>query len=108
LQRDDFRSTLPRFEPENLKQNLVLVRGLEDLAERKQRTPAQLALSWILQKGGDIAAIPGTRRQRHLEENLRALEVQWSAAELLELDEVFSAKHIHGTRYARESLFKPD
>jgi aryl-alcohol dehydrogenase-like predicted oxidoreductase len=108
LQRDDFRKTLPRFEPDNLRQNLELVRGLEDLARRKQHTPAQLALSWILQRGKNIAAIPGTRRQRHLEENFRALEVQWTAAELQELDELFSPEHIHGQRYSRESLFKPE
>jgi aryl-alcohol dehydrogenase-like predicted oxidoreductase len=108
LQRNDFRRTLPRFEPDNLEQNLVLVRGLEDLAKRKQRTPAQLALSWILQKGKDISAIPGTRRQRHLEENLGALEVRWTAAELMELDELFSPEHIHGPRYSRESPFKPE
>jgi aryl-alcohol dehydrogenase-like predicted oxidoreductase len=108
LQRDDFRKTLPRFEPDNLRQNLELVRGLEDLARRKQHTPAQLVLSWILQRGKNIAAIPGTRRQRHLEENFRALEVQWTAAELQELDELFSPEHIHGQRYSRESLFKPE
>lgn len=108
LQRDDFRRTLPRFEPDNLEQNLALVRGLEDLAKRKQRTPSQLALSWILQKGNDVFAIPGTRRQRHLEENLGALEVEWTAAELKELDELFSPENIHGPRYSRESLFKPE
>lgn len=108
LQQSDFRKTLPRFEPDNLRQNLALVRGLEDLAKRKQRTPAQLALSWILQQGENIAAIPGTRRQKHLDENLKALEVQWTAAELQELDELFSSEHIHGQRYSRESLFKPE
>jgi aryl-alcohol dehydrogenase-like predicted oxidoreductase len=108
LQRDDFRKTLPRFEPDNLRQNLELVRGLEDLARRKQHTPAQLALSWILQRGENIAAIPGTRRQEHLEDNLKALEVQWTDAELRELDELFSPERVHGSRYARESLFKPE
>lgn len=108
LQHDDFRRTLPRFEPNNLKPNLELVRGLEDLAKRKQCTPAQLALSWILQRGEHIAAIPGTRRQRHLEENLRALEVQWTDTEIKELDELFSPDHIHGSRYSRESIFKPE
>ena len=108
LQRDDFRKTLPRFEPDNLKRNLELVGGLEYLARRKQCTPAQVALSWILQRGENIAAIPGTRRPRHLEENLRALEVQWTAGELQELGELFSPDHIHGDRYTRESLFKPE
>jgi aryl-alcohol dehydrogenase-like predicted oxidoreductase len=108
LQRDDFRRTLPRFERENLKRNLELVRGLEDLAERKQCTPAQLALSWILQRGDDIAAIPGTRKQRHVEENLRALDVRWTDSELQELDELFAPEHIHGPRYSSQSLFKPE
>jgi aryl-alcohol dehydrogenase-like predicted oxidoreductase len=108
LQRDDFRRTLPRFEPDNLKRNLELVGGLEDLAKRKQCTPAQLALSWILQRSEDIAAIPGTRKQRHVEENLRALDVRWTDAELQELDELFSPENIHGPRYSRESLFKPE
>jgi aryl-alcohol dehydrogenase-like predicted oxidoreductase len=108
LQRDDFRRTLPRFEPDNLKRNLALVRGLEDLAKRKLCTPAQLALSWILQRGEEIAAIPGTRKQRHVEENLRALDVRWTDAELQELDELFAPEHIHGPRYSRESLFKPE
>ncbi|MGA8939525.1 MAG: aldo/keto reductase [Acidobacteriaceae bacterium] len=106
--RDDFRRTLPRFEPDNLNANLELVHGLEDLAKRKQCTPAQLALSWILQRGEGIAAIPGTRRQRHLEENLRAMDVQWTDTEKKELDELFSPDRIHGSRYLHNSIFKPE
>jgi aryl-alcohol dehydrogenase-like predicted oxidoreductase len=108
LQPGDFRRTLPRFEKENLLRNLELVRGLEELAKRKQHTPGQIALAWILHKGKYIAAIPGTRRQQHLEENLGALTVDLTASELEELDSLFSPEHVHGQRYSRESLFKPD
>ena len=108
LQADDFRRTLPRFETANLTRNLELVRGLEDLSKRKGHTPAQIALAWILNQGENVAAIPGTRRQSHLEQNLGALEVEWTAAELKELDTLFPPDRVYGHRYSRDSLFKPD
>jgi aryl-alcohol dehydrogenase-like predicted oxidoreductase len=104
---DDFRKTLPRFEEHNLARNLALVRGLEGVANRKHCSSAQLALAWILNKGQNIAAIPGTRRERHLRENLGAVEVECTEADLLELDQLFSPELIMGERYSNESLFSP-
>src|SRR5437762_5439724 len=71
----DFRNTIPRFTPENRKKNLALVDLVTDFAKRKQATPAQVALAWLLHKGDDIVPIPGTKRRKYLEENLAAADV---------------------------------
>lgn len=75
LAEGDFRRASPRFAAGNLDANLALVRRLEDLAERKGFTAAQIALAWVLAQGDDVVAIPGTKHARYLEENLAATEV---------------------------------
>jgi aryl-alcohol dehydrogenase-like predicted oxidoreductase len=69
------------------------------LAARKGCTPAQLALAWVLAQGEDIVAIPGTKRRSRLDENLGALDVSLSAAELTDIDAVFPPEAAAGARY---------
>ena len=72
LQDGDFRHSLPRFQQDTLPARLDAVQRLKEMATEREYTPAQLALAWILHQGNDLAAIPGTTRLRHLEENLAA------------------------------------
>src|SRR5262252_6938138 len=91
LPADDVRRNHPRFQGENFQKNLDLVKKIEQLAAAKGCTPSQLALAWVLAQGNDIVPIPGTKRAKYLDENLGALEVQLSAAELQRIDEVLPA-----------------
>ena len=92
----DWRKNHPRFQGENLQKNLELLRGVEALARSTRCTPAQLALAWLLAKGDDIVPIPGTKRRKYLEENVGALNVTLSGAELEALADVGVAA---GVRY---------
>ncbi len=96
---DDYRRHNPRFQGENFARNLALVEQVQALAKRKGCTPAQLALAWVLAQGEDIVAIPGTKRRSRLDENLGALQVRLSAAELAEINAVFPPDAAAGTRY---------
>ena len=96
---DDYRRTNPRFQGENFARNLALVEKVKALAEDKNCTAAQLALAWVLAQWQHMVPIPGTRRARNLDENLGALEVGLSSAELAEIDAVFPAAAIAGARY---------
>jgi aryl-alcohol dehydrogenase-like predicted oxidoreductase len=94
----DYRLTNPRFTPENLKANMPLVAFVRDWARRKEATPAQIALAWLLAKKPWIVPIPGTTRFDHLEENLDAVTVAFSASELAEMDARLSRIVVHGER----------
>jgi len=96
---DDYRRTSPRFQGENFAKNLALVAKVEDLAEDKHCTAAQLALAWVLTRGEHVVPIPGTRRIAALEENIAALEVTLSATELAEIDAIFPPHAAEGARY---------
>ena len=96
---DDYRRHSPRFQGENFARNLSLVEQVQALAARKGCTPAQLALAWVLAQGQDIVAIPGTKRRSRLDENLGALQVELSAAELAAIDAVFPPDAAAGPRY---------
>jgi aryl-alcohol dehydrogenase-like predicted oxidoreductase len=96
----DFRLSNPRFTGENFQKNLELVAAVRDVAQRKQCTPSQVALAWLLAQCGDIVPIPGTKRVKYLEENVGAVDVQLSREELAELDAVFPAGAASGDRYA--------
>ena len=100
LAPNDFRRNNPRFQGENFSRNLRLVEQVRALAAEKGCTAAQLALAWVLAQGEDIVAIPGTKRRSRLEENLGALEVRLSRAELEALERVFPLGAAAGTRYA--------
>jgi aryl-alcohol dehydrogenase-like predicted oxidoreductase len=96
---DDYRRLNPRFQGENFTRNLALVEKVKALAAAKGCSAAQLALAWVLAQGPHIVPIPGTRRLRNLEENLGALEVRLSAAELAQINAVFPAGVSAGARY---------
>jgi len=99
LPEDDYRRNSPRFQGENFQKNLDLVERVEEIARRKQCTPAQLALAWLLAQGKDIVPIPGTKQRRYLEENIGALDVQLTSADLEEIEEVAPKGAAVGDRY---------
>lgn len=99
LSEDDTRRNHPRFQGENFKRNLELVDAVKSLAKTKGVTPAQIALAWLLAQGDDIVPIPGTKRRRYLEENIKALDVQLSQDDLQALEQVFQPGAASGNRY---------
>jgi aryl-alcohol dehydrogenase-like predicted oxidoreductase len=99
LPADDFRRRQPRFQGENFQKNLDLVRHVEQVASRKGCTPAQLALAWLLHQGDDVVPIPGTTRVENLEENVGALGVTLTEADLRRIDAVFPKGVAAGERY---------
>jgi aryl-alcohol dehydrogenase-like predicted oxidoreductase len=100
----DWRRNMPRFQGGNFEKNLELVRHIEELAAKKSCTPAQLALAWVLAQGGDIAPIPGTTSQKHLEENLAALEIRFTPDELARIDEIAPQGVAAGDRYPEMAM----
>ncbi len=99
LAPDDYRRTVPRFQGANFQKNLDLVRKVEEIAGEKHCTPAQLALAWLLAQGEDIVPIPGTKRRSRLEENIGALGVTLTPAELRRLEAVAPKGGVAGDRY---------
>ncbi len=97
---DDFRAHSPRFQGENFAKNLRLVERVVAMAKAKGCEPAQLALAWLLAQGDDVVPIPGTRRAAILDQNLGALDVSLTKAEIDELDAIFPADAAAGARYA--------
>ncbi|HTH14592.1 MAG TPA: aldo/keto reductase [Spirochaetia bacterium] len=95
----DFRSVNPRMTGANFDANLALVHAVEAMAKDKGVTPAQLALAWVLAQGQDIVPIPGTRRLKYLEDNLGAVEVSLSPAEVNRLSSLVPPDAVAGTRY---------
>jgi aryl-alcohol dehydrogenase-like predicted oxidoreductase len=95
----DFRNIVPRFSAENRKANQTFVEWLTRFASRKQATPAQIALAWLLAQKPWIAPIPGTTKLPRLEENLGATTIALTADELREIDDASSAITVHGNRY---------
>ncbi len=104
LPADDYRRNSPRFQGENFQKNLDLVEMLKELATRKNCTPSQLALAWVLVQGPDVVPIPGTKRERFLDENLGATKVVLSAEDLEEIDAVLPAGAAAGERYPTHSM----
>ena len=95
----DMRSNMPRFQGDNLKTNLALVAELEQIADGFSVKPGQIALAWLLEKGNDIAPIPGTKRIAYLEENVAAADVVLDAATVQRLNEIFDPSKVVGARY---------
>jgi aryl-alcohol dehydrogenase-like predicted oxidoreductase len=100
----DFRRFSPRFQGENFGRNLAVVDKVVELAENKGVTASQLALAWVLAQGGDIVPIPGTKRRSYLEENVAALDVELSPADLAAIDEVAPKGVATGNRYPDEHM----
>jgi aryl-alcohol dehydrogenase-like predicted oxidoreductase len=98
----DFRSTLPRFTPEALKANQILVDLLGSIAERKNATPAQVALAWLLAQKPWSVPIPGTTKLHRLEENLGAVSVELTTDDLREIESAASQITVQGARYPEQ------
>jgi aryl-alcohol dehydrogenase-like predicted oxidoreductase len=101
--KSDFRNTVPRFDAENRKANQALVDLLGRIAQDKQATPAQIALAWLLAQKPWIAPIPGTTKLHRLEENLAAVDLDLSAADLRSLEEAAAQIPVQGDRYSPAS-----
>jgi aryl-alcohol dehydrogenase-like predicted oxidoreductase len=100
----DFRNMVPRFSPEARKANMVLVDLIKAVSERKRATPAQVALAWLLAQKPWIVPIPGTTKLHRLEENLGAVDVELTEADLKEIDEASSSLKLEGTRLPEQML----
>jgi aryl-alcohol dehydrogenase-like predicted oxidoreductase len=99
FQNNDFRSSIPRFSAENRRANQVLVDRLKELADQKNATPAQIALAWLLTQKPWIVPIPGTTKLHRLQENIDAVNIELTAADLQEINEVTASIVIQGERY---------
>jgi len=96
---DDFRNTIPRMSPENRKANQVFVDLLKQVAVRKNATPAQIALAWLLAQKPWIVPIPGTRKLERLDENLSAVTIELTSDDLRDINSAASKISIQGARY---------
>jgi aryl-alcohol dehydrogenase-like predicted oxidoreductase len=99
LESSDFRSMLPRFTPEAMKANQALVDLLGTIAQRKQATPAQIALAWLLAQKPWIVPIPGTTKLARLDENIGAIALALTSDDLREIDSAASKITVQGDRY---------
>jgi aryl-alcohol dehydrogenase-like predicted oxidoreductase len=100
----DMRSGFPRFSPENIAANAPVVEFLRRFAEKKKATPAQISLAWLLAQKPWIVPIPGTRNMHHLRENLGAVDVQLTPADLREIESALSEIIVHGGRMNEEQM----
>jgi len=97
---DDFRRGDPRYQGENYNANMRAAAIVHDIAAAKHATPGQIALAWLLQKGGDIVPIPGTKHRKYLEENCAAEALRLVPAEMNALDDAMAPGKVSGKRYA--------
>ena len=97
LSDNDFRHTVPRFQKEFFESNKTLLSRIEQLADKKNVTPAQLSLAWLLHKGENIIPIPGTKHEKYLIENAKAVDVELTQEEMQYLDDTYST--VAGERY---------
>ncbi len=104
LAEDDYRRQSPRFEGENFQRNLDLVERVAAIAREKHCSPGQLALAWVLAQGEDIVPIPGTKRRKFLQENIGALDVELTNADLLRIEEAAPRNAFSGPRYPAAML----
>jgi len=101
---NDFRRGDPRFQGENFEANQRAAAAVRDLAAHKNATPGQIALAWLLHKGGDIVPIPGTKRRTYLEENAGAARIVLTAAEMERLDAALPPGSVAGPRYNERGM----
>ncbi len=101
---DDSRRNMPRFQGDNFQHNISLIGKVEELARKKNCTPAQLALAWVLSKGEDIVAIPGTKRRSYLDQNLGALDIRLTSEDQASLDDAIPAGGAAGQRYQEPGM----
>lgn len=98
----DFRNTVPRFSEENRKANQAMVDLLKTIAESKNATPAQVALSWLLAQKPWIVPIPGTTKEHRLVENTDAVSIELSSEDIKEIEKAASGIEVHGARYPEQ------
>ncbi len=108
LEDGDLRKQMPRFQGQNLQQNLVLLEGLGQIAARNDCTMAQLALAWLLSRGEALVPIPGTKHFSYMEENAVAAELMVSAEDLASLDALINPETVAGDRYAKNQMISLD
>ena len=96
---NDNRQTLPRFQPDAIRNNLRIVEILNQFGRTRGYTPAQIALAWLMNKAEFIVPIPGTTKLSHLEENIRAAGISFTKEEMKELEDAMSAIPVEGSRY---------
>ena len=108
LSSGDYRRTAPRFQPENLSQNVGLVERIEKIAAEKNCTAAQLALAWVLAQGEDIVPIAGTKRRAYLDENMESLQVALSSADLARINRELPPGSTAGNRYPPSGQIRVD
>lgn len=99
FESDDFRSSIPRFNTQNLEHNYVLVEYIKHLAQEKNCTPAQIALAWLLAQGENIVPIPGSKKIERIRENTGSAELSFTEEELTEINRHLAAIDIVGDRY---------
>jgi aryl-alcohol dehydrogenase-like predicted oxidoreductase len=104
FEADDARRHQPRFQGENFARNLELVAKVKELASGMGITASQLALAWVLAKGNDLVPIPGTKRRKYLEENVAAVDVVLTPAQVSELDSVFPPSATAGEHYGANMM----
>lgn len=102
---NDMRRNLPRFQGENFKENIKLVEEVTKLAKTKGVTASQAALAWLMDQGEGIVPIPGTTKVKHLEENVRACDIPFTAEDFKAIDDILEKFRISGNRY-NESMAK--
>jgi aryl-alcohol dehydrogenase-like predicted oxidoreductase len=96
---NDIRSRNPRFTPEAIKENRVVIELLTSLGEQKRATPAQIALAWLLAQKPWIVPIPGSRKLERLDENLGSVNVELTSNDLAEIESAISKITVLGDRY---------
>jgi aryl-alcohol dehydrogenase-like predicted oxidoreductase len=101
---NDYRRNHPRFQEGNIEQNYKIVEQLKEIAKEKKCTTAQLALAWVLHQGDGIVPIPGTKKEKYLEENAAAVEIKFSADELEKINEIAPPGITKGLRYAEQAM----
>jgi aryl-alcohol dehydrogenase-like predicted oxidoreductase len=99
LAPNDRRRRFPRFQPENIANNLALVHKIGALAKEKGIAPSALALAWLLARGGDVVPIFGTKRREYLEANVAAAELVLDTKDLARIDELVPVGSVAGQRY---------
>lgn len=104
FEKGDFRASLPRFQDDAAQANRRIADLVAGVAERKDCTPAQLALAWLLAQGKDIVPIPGTKQSKYLRDNVRAAEVVLSDTDLADIDAGLAERPVSGARYTAEGM----
>jgi len=104
FEEGDYRRFSPRFQGDNFQKNLDLVDQISELAEERGVAPAQLALAWVMAKSSHVVPIPGTKRRKYLEENLKALTLTLNATEIAKIEHAFPIGAAVGMRYPEPTM----